>query len=164
MSERNHKFWGKVDVRGPGECWPWLGYVGPSGHGLTTHQCTSMYASRKAWILTHGPIRDGKSALHLCDNGICCNPDHLYLGTRANNMVDRWSKTPPDKRIPHDRTTVLGPEDLARYFQMRKKGLTVRECAAQLGVHHVTVYRMITSQRRQKLRKLRADRLSSCAQ
>ena len=162
-------FWTKVLKGGPDECWPWLGYKGPSGHGLTSLNYLPIYASRKAWILTYGPIRDRLCVNHkskkVCAlQAICCNPNHMYLGTRADNMVDRWSKTPPDRRIPYDRTTVLGPQELERYYQMRREGITVRECAAALGVHHMTIYRKITAVRREKLQKLRADKLVSNSQ
>lgn len=158
----NHLFWAKVQRGDPEECWPWLGYKKPSGHGLTTYQCFSIHASRKAWILTHGPIRDDGCVNHLCENAACCNPAHMYIGSRASNMVDRFRKA--DKRIPHDRTTVLSVEDLERYHQMREEGLTVVECAAKLGVHHMTIYRKITAVRLEKLRKLRAAKLVSRAQ
>jgi DNA-binding transcriptional regulator YiaG len=84
-------FWENVDRSDPEGCWPWLGYCGPSGHGLTSHRGLPIHASRKAWILTHGEIRGELSVLHKCDNPPCCNPGpkHLYLGTRAEGLSER---------------------------------------------------------------------------
>jgi hypothetical protein len=87
---RRPPFWTKVQIRTPSECWPWQGYCKSSGHGLTSLNGRPIHASRKAWILTHGPIENGLCVNHLCNNAVCCNPDHLYLGTRAENMGDRF--------------------------------------------------------------------------
>src|SRR5579863_7137496 len=49
-------------------------------------------AHRLAWELVNGPIPKGMHALHRCDNSRCCNPDHLFLGTQADNMADMRRK------------------------------------------------------------------------
>jgi hypothetical protein len=43
---------------------------------------------RMAWIDKHGPIPEGQEVRHKCDNRLCCNVDHLELGTRSDNMRD----------------------------------------------------------------------------
>jgi hypothetical protein len=43
---------------------------------------------RLAWEINNGPIPEGMFVLHHCDNRLCCNPDHLYVGTKADNMRD----------------------------------------------------------------------------
>lgn len=45
-------------------------------------------AHRFAWEQLHGPVPDGKELCHKCDVRECVNPDHLYLGTRQDNMTD----------------------------------------------------------------------------
>jgi len=159
------EFWEKVRRGSKEECWPWLGYI-VKGRGLTSHQYVSMYSSRKAWILTHGPIREDVCVLHRCDNGICCNPDHLYLGTRADNMIDRFGNTSSDKRSARGRHQVLDETELERLWQMRRDGKLLRECAAEFGVHISTICRYITARRKldlEKFQRARSDRSSAFA-
>lgn len=53
---------------------------------------TRTWAHRCAWRLWRGPIPEGKLVLHHCDNPRCINPDHLYLGTDADNVRDREAR------------------------------------------------------------------------
>lgn len=161
-------FWDRVTKGATDECWPWTGYVGPSGHGMTSLDSLPLYASRKAWILTHGPIRGGlcvnHKSLKVCAlQAICCNPDHMYLGSRAENMVDRWTNTSADERGAHGRPYVLTSEQMQRLWEMRRNGGTLAACAKEFGVHRATVGRYITAQRKLRILKLRSDRLSEVA-
>lgn len=152
-------FWAKVQMGAPEECWPWKGYVKPSGHGLTSYQSRAIHTHRKAWILAKGPIRRGLCVNHLCDNQLCCNPAHLYLGTRAANMVDRFEKI-SGERAP-GRRTVLSPVQLSELYQARTNGMKLTECAEKFGVHVATICRYVTAIRREKLAKLKEDRLAT---
>lgn len=58
------------------------------GYGQVSVDRRRFGAHRLAWILTHGPIPSGLSVMHSCDNPPCINPDHLSLGTHAENMHD----------------------------------------------------------------------------
>jgi len=88
--KRAARFWDKV-ARGPrGSCWPWVGYKKASGHGLTSLGKKIMHAHRAAWLLKRGEIPAGLCVNHKCHNPSCCNPEHMYLGTRAENMHDHF--------------------------------------------------------------------------
>lgn len=89
------RFWAKVDKRGPDECWPWMAWADKSGYGrmgLGGHNSRGVGAHRIAYELAAGPIPEGLSVLHRCDNRICVNLAHLFLGTHQDNMDDMMSK------------------------------------------------------------------------
>lgn len=154
-------FWEKVKRGAEADCWPWTGFRKKSGHGLTSYKSAPIHASRKAWILTHGPVPSALSVLHRCDNAACCNPSHMYLGTRADNMIDYWQNTPPEQRGARGRPSVLDDGQLSTLWQMRKKGATLKECAEVFDVHHSTIWRYVTARRKELVRKMQAVRLSA---
>lgn len=69
-------------------CWEFTGYCSPGGYGqLTIHQ-VRWGVHRLMYTLEHGPIPDGMLVLHSCDNPPCFNPEHLRVGTQAENVQD----------------------------------------------------------------------------
>jgi hypothetical protein len=153
-------FWEKVSRASEAECWPWTGYMKESGHGLTSYKSMPIHASRKAWILTHGPIADELCVCHRCDNAACCNPSHMYLGTKIDNMIDRFEHTPSDERGQRSRSTVLTTEQIGQMYQLRREGATLQQCADTFGVCRETVRRYVLNRRKERLAKLRSDRLA----
>lgn len=88
------RFLRRVSVNGfnPRECWAWEGAGKGNGYGHLSFRGSSMGAHRAAYLLFCGEISQGLDVCHSCDNRCCVNPDHLYLGTRQDNMDDCRSK------------------------------------------------------------------------
>ena len=92
-------------------------------------------AHRYSWTLANGPIEGkGTCVLHHCDNPQCVNPAHLFLGTRADNMVDAVLKGRMTKRQTWAIHTKLTWGQVKELRRMRKKGMTYRELGERFGV------------------------------
>jgi hypothetical protein len=89
---RGTPFWQRIK-RMPNGCWEWQGVRSPLGYGRYYPEMgAKLQSHRHAYELARGPIPPGMHVLHRCDNPPCCNPDHLFLGTHQDNMVDRQAK------------------------------------------------------------------------
>jgi len=86
------RFWEKVDKTDIYGCWLWNGCIKETGHGRFVTLEKLDYAHRFSWELHYGKIPKGKWVLHKCDNGKCVNPDHLFLGTNIDNIIDMNKK------------------------------------------------------------------------
>jgi hypothetical protein len=74
-------------------CWEWLRAVRTDGYGtVKDRRDITVGAHRVSWQEHKGEIPEGLHVLHKCDNKLCVNPDHLFLGTHKDNMKDMIGK------------------------------------------------------------------------
>ena len=128
------RFWPKVDRSTEG-CHEWTGSRTRKGYGMLSVDGKNRSVHRFAYTVTRGPIPEGLCVLHKCDNRACCNPDHLFLGTVADNNADRSRKGRTSKlggrRGEEHGSSKLKAEDVLR---IRSDPRPVRAIAPVYGV------------------------------
>ena len=128
------RFWKYVVKGEPDECWNWLGSLQNNKYGHFRLKGRPQGAHRVSWAIAHKiwPIPKGKQINHTCDNPSCVNPNHLYLGTSAENAQD---------------ASTLTPEDIINIKILRKSGCTHKELSYLYGVHIRSIERICRGKR-----------------
>jgi hypothetical protein len=85
------KFWPRFAQDAAG-CWEWAGARTKAGYGQLHHKGLALYAHRVSWELHYGPIPPNADVCHTCDRPACVRPDHLFVGSHAQNMADSKAK------------------------------------------------------------------------
>jgi len=122
-------------------CMEWQGCLYPGGYAQIRIFGKQESGSRVVWKLINGEIPDGLWVLHKCDNRKCINPEHLFLGTRMDNIKDMYNK----ERNYHKVTSKQKIEIIERvkegisYAKIAKKfnfcPMTICIIANQNGIH-----------------------------
>lgn len=128
------RFWLKTKKADGDACWEWQSSLSHKGYGML-YLPKPTKAHRFSWALHFGPIPDGLCVLHRCDNARCVRPDHLFLGTRAENNADmvakgRYRHSPTGHPIP-ELVTIGGTSK------------TVAEWARKSGIRAATIHKRI---------------------
>lgn len=156
------RFWSKVDKDGPmpdqtkphytglGPCWLWAAGIRSDGCGQFKIGDKNTSAHRVAWVIAYGGIpHDGSyhgiCVCHKCDNQVCCNPSHMFLGTNKDNIKDREFKGRGSKA----RGEAKGKAKLntTKVLEIRAKhaagGVYQNVLAVQFGVSRALINRVI---------------------
>jgi hypothetical protein len=143
-------FWEKVQKTS--DCWLWTGArVNGRYYGVINHRregrTVRTLAHRASWLLHFGQIPAGICVLHKCDNVICVNPDHLFLGTQKDNCRDMWSKGrgkgghPPGENHPRSKLKNFQRQEILRELA---RGISQYKLARYFGVSQATIWRVST--------------------
>lgn len=103
------------------ECWEWTAALKPTGHGRVFINGKFSYVHRVVFEAAFGPIPEGMCVCHKCDNACCFNPDHLFLGTRANNLQDMWRKGRQTKERARGDSSPKTIYSTAKVLEMRRR-------------------------------------------
>lgn len=121
-------------------CWLWRGMVRADGYGMVTFGGTQQRAHRLAWVLFRGEISPGLVVCHKCDMPACVNPDHLFVGTHAENAHDRVEKGRSLLGEKH-RGSKLSAEQVSRIKAMLTEDrMYMSEIAREFGVAVATIH------------------------
>lgn len=127
-------------------CWDWGGSKNKNtGYGKVLRGGSgngSVLAHRASWELHNGPIPDGMCVCHRCDNRSCVNPDHLFLGTHADNSADMVAKgrSTRGERGGHRSLT---EDDVFSIIDEYKDGVSRAAIAKKHGVAKSTIYHIM---------------------
>ncbi len=132
-------FWDRV-ARGE-DCWLWTGAVKDTGYGVVWREGRPAPAHRVAWELIHGPVPAGLRVLHTCDVRACVRPDHLWLGTSAENTADMDRKGRRTHRQP--RVRKLTPGHVRAIRRLHAHGEKQTEIAEWFGVTNIAIWKVV---------------------
>jgi hypothetical protein len=124
------RFWDKVNVRGPDDCWEWTASTQNKGYGqfgIGGRAGTMYLATRVSYAIAYGDPEDSH-VCHQCDNPICVNPAHLWTGTGKDNTYDAIKK----KRF----ATKLTEDDVRKIRKSQERQIDLAE---EYGVHQTTI-------------------------
>lgn len=116
-------------------CIVFTGTLFDTGYGSICINYRTLSAHRLAWEIENGPIPNGLSVLHRCDNRACINPAHLFLGTQADNMRDMSEKGRSSRGEKNAKAKLTE----AQVRVIREDGRSHRAIAADYGVAKTTV-------------------------
>jgi hypothetical protein len=138
------RFWSKV--KKTDDCWVWTGKPDKDGYGvfyIPNRKPRSKKSHRMSWELVNGPPGD-MHVLHHCDNPPCIRPDHLWLGTDADNAADRARKkrgAPQDGSNNH--ATNLVEDDIRTIRNRYASGELQKTIAADYGLTQTGISQIV---------------------
>lgn len=139
-----------VDIDPKTGCWNWTGCIQSNGYARVRANGKSMGAHRASYMSFVGPIPEGHDVCHKCDNRSCVNPDHLFTGTRLDNMKDCVSKgrqakgdALPDLRGENTHLSKLKEKAVLEIRRLGKAGINTKELSAQFSVSVDNIRRIL---------------------
>lgn len=127
------RIWERTDRSNKSGCWFWEGPVFNSGYGMTAHRL----AHRLVYELSFGRIPAGRCVCHKCDEKLCLNPKHLFVGTQADNIADKMAKG--RHRVAHGEDNGQSKLTTAEAKKIKASAESTRKLAGLYGVCDETI-------------------------
>jgi hypothetical protein len=143
-SHAHERFWSKVEVKETIKCWLWKGVSDSNGYGQFRFEGKTIRAPRVAFYLRTGEWPD--NACHTCDNPTCCNPDHIFSGTRKDNMMDMMAKGrhKTDRGEKHGGAVLTDALVVGIRNEYKEGSLSMSQLAKKYGCSFSTIQRVIS--------------------
>jgi hypothetical protein len=143
MTKIEKRFWSKVYIKHDEACWEWSKGVNGSGYGEFWVTDRNIRAHRFAWESHHNrKVPEGKWVLHKCDNKRCCNPLHLFIGDRSDNIQDVLNKSRGNKHKVAFKLTKVSADQILQVRDLLKTKLSQDGIAGILKIPQATVSRI----------------------
>lgn len=151
--ERLEKFWSFVDKTEG--CWLWSAGTCSRGYGNFKVKNKTLAAHRVSYLIHFGSVPSGLQVLHKCDTPACVRPDHLFVGTGADNMADKVAKgrQARGESVTRNRRSLVGSRNgrailTAEVVQQIKdswsfRKITQKDLARKFGISLATVSRIL---------------------
>lgn len=152
-TKRVEKFLARVVIDFETNCWNWTGMKSKTGYGQVKRDGRFIFAHRYSYLLHKGEIGN-LFVLHKCDNRICVNPDHLFLGNQKDNQQDmkRKNRHAYGERSPNAKLT---NEDVFKMYDLHEKGIGTIRLAKMFSVTKNLAWRIVRGLQWQHLYKAR---------
>jgi len=135
--------------RGP-DCWLWFGGTDKDGYGVIMCGRKTLKAHRVSYALAHGEIPSGMLVMHSCDTPGCVRPEHLTLGTIADNNRDMTRKgrlkLPPPGLVPRGSRNRQAKLTALQVLKLRSRiaaGESQSKLAREFGVSQAAVSKIV---------------------
>jgi len=136
------RFWDNVDIKSDNECWEWQGSKTKAGYGNILWNNEIHYAHRLSLEFTGEVIPPRYHACHKCDNPSCVNPNHLFVGSPRENMLDKVSKGRQVFGEKHP-NAILTNAEIIIIRQMAEDGVFFSDISKIFGVSESHISRIV---------------------
>lgn len=127
-------------------CWEWISGIGNHGYGIFCYKHHPSLAHRISYQIRFGEIPKFMCVCHKCDNRICVNPDHLFLGTYKDNTQDMIRKgrqvLSSGNKSTKKMLWLIRNEQIK---ELRKQGFFYKEIRKIFNISEATAYRIANS-------------------
>lgn len=148
------RIWKKVEPVTESGCWLWTGAVDKhKGHGRTYWKEKVQLSHRVFFEAKHGKIPDGMCVCHKCDVPSCVNPDHLFVGTVADNNADMRRKGRASGNRTNGERHHRAKFTDEQAIKIRSDPRGSSEIAREYGVHHSTIFYLKSGKNWKHLRR-----------
>ena len=124
-------------------CWIWRGARSSENrYGSVSNNRENVRAHRLSWTIYNGDIPGGMCVLHRCDNGLCVNPRHLFLGTQLDNARDRSAKGRNNHPMGEAHPMAKISEAQVRAIRSEPPSVSNQTMAAKYGLRYETIWKI----------------------